>query len=164
MGFTLSLVTCNLSDAFRIQVNPFTGEQVRAPVDAGLTETETKALLDVLADFGASPPDDDGYRYVHFDSNHYIGIDVGSSDHVPKHGFALNVEGVLDDAVAGAIWRIAVAGNLCISSSITSGVDALTRTYADPRIAARWPSASILRSSFELKTWLETQLRNQAIV
>lgn len=90
MAISLSLMTCNLSDAFREGTNPFTGEKVRFPLDHGLTADEHRALFQILSELRAEGPDDDRYHYIRFSPEHCLGIDAGSeTETFPKRGFAV---------------------------------------------------------------------------
>ncbi len=164
MSFSLAFLTCNLSDAVREGVNPFTGEKVRAPVDVGLNPDEFATLFQALKVLNATGPDESGYHYAYL-ADEYVGIGAGDvNDSFPRRGFAVEVEGNLSVPIAEILWTLATAANVCISSSIEPDIIALTRQYTDQRVAERWPQAAYISSPVELYTWLARQLETGRIV
>lgn len=131
-----------------------TGEKLLAHIDDGLTESERKAVLDLLKSVSASEPDPDGYYYIDLSDGSHIG--VGAFTLAGKDrcvAFAVECDH-LTGAAADFLFKLSRAGNMTVGSSIDPDVVALTATPSDDA-SERWPNAPVLDDPARLAAWLK---------
>ncbi len=153
MSLSLHFHTCNLSDDTREATNPFTNEKTFFHVDDGLSESERKAVLDLLRTASASEPDPDGYYYVDLPDGARVGVGASTLSGSDKCvAFAVECNN-LTDAAADFLFRLSRAGNMSVGSSVNPDVVAFTAQPND-KVVVRWPKAPLLPDSASLAAWL----------
>lgn len=159
MSKHIAFHTCNLGDAVRKGTNPFTGEPVEFPIDDGLSDSERMAVKQLLSEFHAIGPDPDGYYQIVFSNDTSINVGAGALDGAtPCIGIAMEIEGPASQDVVRFARRLALEGNMAVSSAIDPDIVALVARSDDPRICERWPDAPILTNDDDFIKWVAEQL------
>lgn len=155
---TVGLHTCNLSARFRTGVNPFTHAEVRFPLDDGLTQAERDRVIALLTEMRASAADPDGYQKIHCADGGKFGISAGGLDSgLAFKSFDIEIDVLTSDVVTG-IFRLAIAGNMAICSSIDPLLAALTSKPQSKLVETRWPAAPIISTPGQLEDWMTNTL------
>lgn len=162
LEFSFYLTTCNLSSRTQTVTNPFTGQPHIFFVDDGLTADECSALRAAMsaAGFEKSEIPGEGYVYRMFPDNslRLLGeIDVG------RTGFAVElVIRRLTNEPLDLLLAIARAGNFAFTD-VTGNHVHLLAPSATKLVAERWPGAPLVRSSEDLRIWLEKVIGARAV-
>ncbi len=155
--FSFQFHTSNLTEATRTQINPFTGEPIAIPIDNGLTEDETRRMLQVFEENGINGPEADGEGYAVYGSK---GDSIrfrcsNLDDSIPVKAIACEVVvRELSDEVLAIIVDVARAGNMVLTSCTGDCARVVGRSL-DAKVLTRWPDAEPLSSVDELRAWLQ---------
>ncbi|MEX2171110.1 MAG: hypothetical protein WD851_17455 [Pirellulales bacterium] len=154
--YSFGLNTCNFGDRFRLGINPFTGEEVRFPIDDGLSGHQIRSVKSVFALHGIRGPEPEceGYAFYGVDgeSVRFRGSDF-EKDSVVSMAVEITVKKLVDEIVS-IVFDVAKAGGFALSSDAGDSVRILDREL-DATILARWPDAQLIRSVRELRIWIE---------
>lgn len=146
------LHSTNLTNKFRIGVNPFTDEEIQFPLDDGLSELQLTSTKKYLNSIGAYPAEDDTYVYIPIKS---------------RETLRLGAAGLLRDANPACYsleWdfislQVAdVLFNLCVNSGMVfwyeiDSVLNFSNTNID-LVHRRWRNVSDTQSAKRLHEWL----------
>ncbi|MEM7478294.1 MAG: hypothetical protein AAF483_25175, partial [Planctomycetota bacterium] len=115
----LGLHSANLGTKTREVTNPFTGEKTIAHIGDIATEADVQGGIDVLRKSNASEPDPDGYQIVELSAGRYLSIAFGPT------GGCVNIEGGLESDAIQFVFRLALASNMLVTSTIDPAVVAV---------------------------------------
>lgn len=162
LEYSFGMATCNLSEASRSVVNPFTGKPIEIAQHAGLTDQECAALLKLVKASGWRYSDIPGegweWKLSASEALRLRGeIESGS----PGWGVELVVK-ELAEPVLEFLLSLARAGNLAFTSSTGQDVRLAARS-TNPLVQKRWPNAPILASAQELREWLDQVIGSRRV-
>lgn len=161
--YSFILHTTELGVETRTTTNPFTGEQMKIPIDKGLTSEQIDAVNGVLKTHKLRGSDPETHS-LKFESGPNERVSFYNVDFV--HGkricdFEASVlTKQLQDRQLGFIWDIARAGKFALMSGIGEHVRLAEQTPT-ALVAARWPQVETLSGISELRWWFQNVLRGR---
>jgi hypothetical protein len=165
--FSFLLHTCNLGEKTRTGVNPFTKETIHFPIDDGLSDSESDAVLEILESHGFEEPEEEGEGYVlSWSDRECLQLRSGAFEPIAEGISSVEVEllsvGTIPDQVLAIILEIAIAGNLALMSP--TGEDVRVPAKAKlPQVLKRWPDAAVIETVDELRAWLTDTIEGRPV-
>jgi hypothetical protein len=162
LEFSFLLYTTNLGTRSGEATNPFTKKIVQFPIDEGLSDDETEALVEYLEEQGFEGPEPHGEGYVldrGGDTFRHRFDDEGNSAS-PQAELVVRK---LDNDFAKIAFEIASVANCVLMSPVGKHVCVPAARYRKA-LLARWPDLRQLSSPKDLRSWLENDLGSRKVV
>lgn len=162
LEFSFLLYTTNLGTRSRKAINPFTKKVVQFPIDDGLSDDETEALVEYLEERGFEGPEPHGEGYVlHRGGDTFrLRFDDEGNSVSPEAELVVRK---LDDEFAKIVFETATVANCVLMSPIGEHVCVPATRYRKT-LLARWPGLRRLSSAKDLRGWLENDLGSRRVM
>jgi hypothetical protein len=162
--YAFELETLHVDDKVRKGHTSFAGGTVQFNIAATMTDDELAFVNNLLDDFSAQPPDDEGYR--HFTMSNGTRVRVGGfRENEDVNGAAVqtlpvefSVHGEFSPAEAAVVLQIAAEGNLFVTSSGDPTLAATKAQVVDKRFLKSHKNYSVTPDDNALAEWVRKNI------
>lgn len=165
--YALELETLNAGDKVRKGRTSFGGGAVQFNIAATMTDDELAFVNNLLDDFAASAPDDEGYRNFTLANGSRVRVG-GFKENEEVNGAAivslpieLSVQGEFSAAEAAVILQIAAEGNLFVTSISDPTLAASKAQISDKRFLKAHKNYSVTPDENALADWVRKNIPPQ---
>ena len=162
--YAFELETLNSADKVRKGRTSFGGGTVQFNIAATMTDDELAFVHNLLDDFAATPPDDEGYR--NFTMSNGTRVRVGGfRENEDVNGAAVQslplefaVQGEFSPAEAAVVLQIAAEGNLFVTSGDDPTLAATKAQIVDKRFLKIHKNYSVTPDENALAEWVRKNI------
>lgn len=166
--YDFELETLNAGDKVRKGRTSFAGGAVQFDIAAAMSDDELAFVNNLLDDFAATPPDDEGYR--NFTMSNGTRVRVGGFrenedvNGAPVQSLPLEfaVQGEFSPAEAAVVLQIAAEGNLFVTSSSDPTLAATKAQIVDKRFLKTHKNYSVTPDENALAEWVRKNIPPRA--
>ena len=162
--YVFELETLHLDDKVRKGRTSFAGGTVRVNIAATMTDDELAFVNNLLDDFAAKPPDDEGYRDFTMSNGTQVRVG-GFRENEDVNGAAVqslpvefSVQGEFSPAEAAVVLQIAAEGNLFVTSSSDPTLAATKAQVVDKRFLKSHKNYSVTPDDNALADWVRKNI------
>src|SRR6185369_7168371 len=166
--YAFELETLNSSDKVRKGRTSFDGNSVQFNIAATMSDDELAYVNNLLDDFAATPPDDEGYRNFTMPNGTRVRVGgfreneevAGAAVQTLPVEFALEAE--FSPAEAAVVLQIAAEGNLFVTSSSDPTLAATRAQVVDKRFLKSHKNYSVTPDDAALAEWVRKTIPPRA--
>jgi len=156
VSFDIFLCTHNYTGEMRESENPFTGEMVKGPVDAGVSPHERRMLAKLFAAFHAKGPDESGCYALDLPDGGEAEVYADSlSADKPFTGCMLAIRAGVTPQLCDFIWRMANMGRMSIHPAMEDTRPIATDEAHLQLAPSDWKDAVVCHTPQELAVVLQ---------
>ena len=162
--YAFELETLYAGDKVRKGRTSFDGGTVQFNIAATMTDDELAFVHNLLDDFAATPPDDEGYRSFTMPNGTRVRVggfreneDVNGAA-VPRLPVEFSVQGEFSPAEATVVLQIAAEGNLFVTSSGDPTLAATKAQVVDKRFLKTHKNYSVTPDENALAEWVRKNI------
>jgi len=162
--YAFELETLNSSDKVRKGRTSFDGNSVQFNIAATMSDDELAFVNNLLDDFAATPPDDEGYRNFTMSNGTRVRVggfreneDVNGAA-VPSLPVEFSVAGEFSPAEAAVVLQITAEGNLFVASSSDPTLAATKAQVVDKRFLKNHKNYSVTPDENALAEWIRKNI------
>jgi len=162
--YAFELETLNSGDKVRKGRTSFGGGSVQFNIAAAMTDDELAFVNNLLDDFAATPPDDEGYRNFTMSNGTRVRIG-GFRENEDVAGAALqrlpaefSVAGEFSPAEAAVVLQICAEGNLFVTSSDDPTLAATKAQVVDKKFLKNHKNYSLTPDDAALAEWVRKNI------
>ena len=162
--YAFELQTLNSGDKVRKGRTSFAGGTVQFNIDATMSDDELAFVNNLLDDFAATPPDDEGYRNFTMSNGTRVRLG-GFRENEEVAGAAVqrlpvefSVAGEFSPAEAAVVLQIAAEGNLFVTSGNDPTLAATKAQVVDKRFLKNHKNYSITPDENALAEWIRKNI------
>jgi hypothetical protein len=165
--YAFELETLNSGDKVRKGRTSFAGGTVQFNIAATMTDDELAFVNNLLDDFAATPPDDEGYRNFTMANGTRVRVG-GFKENEDVAGAAMqslpvefSVQGEFSQAEAAVVLQVAAEGNLFVTSSSDPTLAATKTQVIDKRFLKAHKNYSVTPDENALAEWIRKNIPPQ---
>jgi hypothetical protein len=171
LAYSFGLLSCHHGDEIaRNMTNPFTGEKVAVHQDPGLDGDERRAVSELLRKHGAQSEATDEYQ-IDFSDDDSITVQIGPLDgSFPVKGAEMDIVcKQLRNVLLEFALRFANAAGMALVTTVMKDSGEFTqstRVLSEPirkSVQARWPDAEVIKTTEQLRDWLDNVVGSRAV-
>ena len=162
--YAFELATLNSGDKVRKGRTSFAGGAVQFDIAATMSDDELAFVNNLLDDFAATPPDDEGYRDFTMPNGTRVRVG-GFRENEDVAGAALqrlpvefSVAGEFSPAEATVVLQIAAEGNLFVTSANDATLAATKAQVVDKRFLKNHKNYSVTPDENALAEWIRKNI------
>jgi len=162
--YAFELETLNAADKVRKGRTSFAGGAVQFNIAATMSDDELAYVNNLLDDFAATPPDDEGYRNFTMPNGTRVRVggfreneDVNGAA-VPSLPVEFSVAGEFSPAEAAVVLQITAEGNLFVASSSDPTLAATKAQVVDKRFLKNHKNYSVTPDENALAEWIRKNI------
>lgn len=162
--YVFELETLNAGDRVRKGRTSFAGGAVQFNIAATMTDDELAFVHNLLDDYAATPPDDEGYRNFTMSNGTQVRVG-GFRENEDVNGAAVQslplefaVHGEFSPAEAAVVLQIAAEGNLFVTSGSDSTLAASKAQIVDKRFLKIHKNYSVTPDENALAEWVRKNI------
>jgi hypothetical protein len=162
--YAFELETLNASDKVRKGRTSFAGGAVQFNIAATMTDDELAFVNNLLDDFAATPPDDEGYRSFTMSNGTQVRVG-GFMENAEVAGAAVqslpvefSLQGEFSAAEAAVVMQIAAEGNLFVTSASDPTLAATQAPVTDKRFLKAHKNYSVTPDENALAEWVRKNI------
>lgn len=162
--YAFELATLNSGDKVRKGRTSFAGGTVQFNIAATMSDDEIAFVNNLLDDFAATPPDDEGYRNFTMSNGTRVRVggfreneDVNGAA-VQKLPVEFSVAGEFSAAEAAIVLQIAAEGNLFVTSGNDPTLAATKAQVVDKRFLKNHKNYSVTPDENALAEWIRKNI------
>ena len=162
--YVFELETLNAGDKVRKGRTSFAGGTVQFNIAATMTDDELAFVNNLLDDFAATPPDDEGYRSFTMSNGTQVRVG-GFMENAEVAGAAVqslpvefSLQGEFSAAEAAVVMQIAAEGNLFVTSASDPTLAATQAPVTDKRFLKAHKNYSVTPDENALAEWVRKNI------